>query len=331
MTSMTFFEFVDIDHFREQLRGWDTPAIQIAPGRLKIRLHSVDLGDVIFFDVRLNRKVIDHSRVEAGWINFVVNLAPAIFCGREVEAGHMTVLAPGREYKSILADSWRSIEIVISSSVLADEGLRLPQRLISDPEDMSIALPIELTGIFCQLADLTFGKIGNPHLDGGRLRRALLRALDKALKLGEREQDALDRRRRVEGYGLTRKMIRYVESRFGQRVAVDEVACELGITPRALHYAARSTLGVSPHELILALRLNHVRNELWDARLSNPSITTAALAQNFGHLGRFSQQYRTLFGELPSQTLERIRLLEDIVGTSRPGVAEAAAPLRHRA
>ena len=302
-------EFLDIEHFREQLRGWDTPAIQITPGRLRIRLQSVNLGDLFFSDIRLNRRVIDHSRVEAGWINFVVNLSPAAFCGIEVDVGHMTVLTPGREYRSVLSDNWRSIEIVISLSALEEEGLRLAPHLVSGPENASIALPSELVGIFRHLADAAFGRSEKAYVNDAWLRRALLRALDKALQADARQRDGHGSPRKVEGYDLTRKMIRYIESRFGRRVAVDEVACELGITPRALHYAARSALGLSPHEVILAVRLHHVRNELWDARRSSPSVTAAALAQDFGHLGRFSQQYRALFGELPSHTLARIRLL----------------------
>ncbi len=41
-------EFLDIDHFREQLRGWDTSAVQIERGPLSIRLHSIDLDGLIF-------------------------------------------------------------------------------------------------------------------------------------------------------------------------------------------------------------------------------------------------------------------------------------------
>lgn len=311
MANVISCEFRDIDHFREQLRGWDTPAIQIERGPLNICLHQVDFGGLIFFDVRVNRKVIDYSRIESGWFSFVVNLSPVMFCGIEIIPGQMTVLAPGREYQSALAKSWHSIEIVISSSVLAEEGLRLAPHLVSGPENATISLPVELTGIFRRLAKAAFGRNGSGRVDYVWLRRALLRALDKALRIGESGRHDLDERRKIEGYELTRKMIRYIESRFGQRVTVNEIACELNVTPRALHYAARSTLGISSQELILIFRLNHVRGELWEGRFSEPSITTAALTQDFGHFGRFSQQYRTLFSESPSQTLQRVRQLGD--------------------
>lgn len=302
-------EFLDIDHFREQLCGWDTPAIQIEPGQIRIRLHSIDLGGLIFSDIRVNRKVVDHSRIEMGWFSFVIGLSPSIFCGTEVDAGHLTVLAPGREYRSVLAGDWHSIEIVIAASVLVEEGLRPSAHLASDPEKAAIPLPIELVGIFRRLARATFSRNADGPVDHVQLRCALLRALGKALSLWGRGRHVPGHRRKIEGYELTQRMIRYVESRFGQRVTVNEIAGELDVTPRALNYAARSMLGISPLDLILAFRLNQVRSELWEARFSAPSITAAALTQDFGHLGRFSRQYRSLFGELPSETLHRIRQL----------------------
>lgn len=305
--NVTSCQFLDIDHFREHLRGWDTPAIQIEPGQLAIRLHSIDLDGVIFSDIRVNRKVIDHSRPGPDWLKCVVNLTPAVFCGIEVGAGHLTVMAPGREYSSFLSDSWYSIEIVVSASVLAEEGLWVAPHLLSGPEDAAIALPAELVGVFRRLTEATFDR--DRRVDAARLRCALLRNLDRALRIGARERPAPQDLRTTNGYDLTRRMIRYIESRFGCRVTVNEIANELGVTPRALNYAARSTLGMSPLDLVLAFRLNQVRNELWETRFSEPSITTSALKQDFGHLGRFSEHYRELFGELPSQTLHRIQHL----------------------
>lgn len=304
-------EFLDIDHFRETLSGWDTPAIQIEPGQLRIRLRSLDLGGMIFSDIRVNRRVIDHSRPEADWLKCVVNFSPAIFCGIEVGAGHLTVMAPGREYRSIIGDKWYSIEIAVSSSVLAEQGLKAPSHLLAGPEHASIPLPVELVGAFRRLTEAAFGNSRKFPTDHDALRQGLLRALDRAFWAASLGKSPIIPRRRVEGYELTRRMIRYVESRFGLRVTVSDAARELGVTPRALHHAVRSTLDMSPLDLILSFRLNQVRNELWYARLSEPSVTTAALAQDFGHLGRFSQQYRSLFGELPSETLRRTRLLEN--------------------
>lgn len=313
MDGIFSFDFRDIDHFREQLRGWDTPAVQIEPGQLRIALRSRDLGGLTLSDIRVNRKVIDFSRIDPGWISLVVNLSPAVFCGIAVDRGSLTVLASGREYRSMLASPWHSIEITGPLRVFEAEGVLPNPRLISAPEYATISLPGALTGIFRRLAAMAFGeKYG--RIDDVWLRSALLNALAKAFGTGNSKWHLANGAPRATGYELTRKMIRYVESRLGQRIAVGEVAAELGVTPRALHYAVRSVFGMSPLELILAFRLGQVRSELWKARLNGHGVTPAALAHDFDHLGRFSQQYRILFGELPSETLRRIRRFEREAG-----------------
>jgi len=309
MTDLVSREFLDIDHFRECLRGRDTPAIQLEPGKLRIQLHSLNMGDVIFSDTRVNRKAIDHSRITDGWHGFVVNLSHAIFCGREIESGNMTILSSKREYRSILTGDWRSIEIIVSSDLLAHEGLSLPLHLISDPETATYPLPAELVGIFRQLARTAFGGSQERDIESGSLRRALLRALGKALAIADRYTMPASIKSRADGYDLAKRTVRHIESQYGKRITVSDLAQELGVTPRALNYAARSVFDMSPFELVRAFRLNHVRHELWERRFSQTRVTSAALMQDFGHLGRFSQQYKSLFGELPSQTLERIRLL----------------------
>ena len=181
MQKLVSREFCDLDHFRKQLHGRDTPAIQIEPGPISIRFRRINLEGMIFSDNRVNRQLIDHSRIESGWTYFIINLAPAIFCGIAVDDGHLTILHSGREYRSVIASHWHAIGIMIETSVLAEEGIRLPPHRLLKTEDASIPLPIELVGIFRSLAETAFDRNIPRPADHARLRSAVLRALDKAL------------------------------------------------------------------------------------------------------------------------------------------------------
>ena len=55
-------------------------------------------------------------------------------------------------------------------------------------------------------------------------------------------------------------------------------------------------------------RLVRVRQALLAAR-GDETVTHVALAWGFTHLGRFALEYRSLFGESPSETLRRARRL----------------------
>ncbi len=83
--------------------------------------------------------------------------------------------------------------------------------------------------------------------------------------------------------------------------------CEaLHASERTLHEAFREHLGTTPKAYAKALRLNAARHDLLRGGATT-RVTDVALDWGFVHFGWFSQDYRRLFGETPSQTLHRGR------------------------
>jgi AraC family ethanolamine operon transcriptional activator len=52
-----------------------------------------------------------------------------------------------------------------------------------------------------------------------------------------------------------------------------------------------------------SLRLNIVRRRLMATRQTEVSVSQAAADQGFIHLGHFTERYKLLFREMPSETL----------------------------
>jgi transcriptional regulator GlxA family with amidase domain len=77
-----------------------------------------------------------------------------------------------------------------------------------------------------------------------------------------------------------------------------------GLSPRTLQRTFQVEYGLCPQEWLRVERLNQVRQDLLSPRQSD-SVTHTATRWGFFHLGRFSQYYRELFGEKPSETLGR--------------------------
>ena len=101
--------------------------------------------------------------------------------------------------------------------------------------------------------------------------------------------------------------------------------CEaLDASERTLHEAFREHLGTTPKAYAKTLRLNAARQDLLQGGATT-RVTDVALDWGFLHFGWFSQDYRRLFGETPSQTLHRGRVDADGRGypRQRPGTAEA--------
>jgi transcriptional regulator GlxA family with amidase domain len=63
--------------------------------------------------------------------------------------------------------------------------------------------------------------------------------------------------------------------------------------------------GLSPMAYLKRYRLESVRRELLGDQ-SERNISAIAMGWGFTHLGRFSSDYKKLFDEMPSQTLNRV-------------------------
>ncbi|GBG12551.1 AraC family transcriptional regulator, ethanolamine operon transcriptional activator [Novimethylophilus kurashikiensis] len=92
-----------------------------------------------------------------------------------------------------------------------------------------------------------------------------------------------------------------VHSRSENPVSVAELCQHLGVSRRTLQYSFQNLLNTSPVAYLRSQRLNGTRRML----KQGVSVTDAATAWGFWHFGHFSQEYKKLFGELPSDTLRR--------------------------
>lgn len=92
---------------------------------------------------------------------------------------------------------------------------------------------------------------------------------------------------------------RYIRSRLFAPISLADLARAAGISPRSLNALCHQHRGVAPMVLLRNLRLEAARDRLATSPIS---VTEAAMAHGFGHLGRFSAYYRERFGELPRQT-----------------------------
>ncbi|MBR0798813.1 AraC family transcriptional regulator [Bradyrhizobium jicamae] len=103
------------------------------------------------------------------------------------------------------------------------------------------------------------------------------------------------------------KMVRYVEDYLeaaGTRpVHVSEICSEFRLSRRSLHRAFHEVFGIGPVTFLRHKRLCAVHSLLRQSAPGQTTVTEVALQQGFIELGRFSQYYRAMFGEYPSQTL----------------------------
>lgn len=91
-----------------------------------------------------------------------------------------------------------------------------------------------------------------------------------------------------------------------ERPTISALCEALPARERTLHEAFREHLGTTPKAYLKTLRLEAAHHDLLKG-LETTRVTDVALEWGFLHFGWFSQDYRRLFGEAPSQTLRRAR------------------------
>lgn len=83
------------------------------------------------------------------------------------------------------------------------------------------------------------------------------------------------------------------------------VLCErIGACERTLHHAFQESFGTTPKNYLRALRLNVAHRRLLGGQAM---VTEVAADLGLFHFGRFSADYRAMFGETPSATLRNAR------------------------
>ena len=107
-----------------------------------------------------------------------------------------------------------------------------------------------------------------------------------------------------------RRACEIIRARVSEPVRIGELARELGVSPRYLQSGFRRHLGTTPHEFLRDCRLD-MAHRLLVTSLPGQTITSVAYDCGFGHLGEFAQNYRSRFGESPSETLRRRRAIDN--------------------
>ena len=84
-----------------------------------------------------------------------------------------------------------------------------------------------------------------------------------------------------------------------------EVCTAIGVAERSLRAACEQHLGMGPIRFLTLRRMHLAHRALLCADPSKSTVTRTVTDHGFWELGRFSVAYRALFGESPSQTLQR--------------------------
>ena len=104
-----------------------------------------------------------------------------------------------------------------------------------------------------------------------------------------------------------RRFIDFFKTNSYRPIHLLDLCFELDVSVRTLHYAFHEFYGVSPIRYLRLVRYAKVRRDLVSADPKTTTVTEIASRWHFWHFGRFSVEYKSLYGESPSATLSKTR------------------------
>ncbi|MCO8161882.1 AraC family transcriptional regulator [Pseudomonas sp. 21LCFQ010] len=107
-------------------------------------------------------------------------------------------------------------------------------------------------------------------------------------------------RRRVSPW-FVKRTEEFIRAHAHEPLSIEQLADQAQVSVRSLFAGFREFTGTSPMAYLRDVRMERVHSEL--CANHEASVTDIAMKWGFAHLGRFSQEYRKRYGELPSATL----------------------------
>lgn len=249
----------------------------------------------------------------------VLALAVAIRCaqpmwanGRQVECGRMMVFAEDQELDVRPAPGqwcWAVIQIP-RDRLQAEAWYRLGRELPLPPRGW---LLLERATPFCEeLAEQVWATLQRGTTWGLQTDRSAIEA-DGSLLLGNfidaiaaglpaRMRRAHEPSMPLRHTMLIRRAEAYLDEHGGHDFSVSALSAAIGVGERQMERIFHAAYGMGPCRWHNVARLNEAHRLLRSASGST-HVTDVASRLGFGHLGRFSGDYRQLFGESPRDTL----------------------------
>ena len=101
------------------------------------------------------------------------------------------------------------------------------------------------------------------------------------------------------------RLLDYITCNLKHDISVQSLADQAQLSVRSLYALFEKHMCTTPQRFIREQKLSRIQACLADPSCNVRSVTELALDYGFVHLGRFAEQYRKQFTELPSDTLKR--------------------------
>jgi AraC family transcriptional regulator, ethanolamine operon transcriptional activator len=305
-SAVQFAQTQDIDEQASLLRGWNQTYDQISAGAFQGAFLEINLDRTQLFREVTSNALYQTGGLSARTVAVGVPLAlrgNATFCGRRCDGSQLHVFSGSDAFEFFSPCGLDIAGFVFDAddfrAALTDDEQETMTRILAKPHlrSMTQECADRLKQLFADACD------AHTQYPGCRaaMTRDIAAALTCALMVERTDsREAVPEPRRSRIVRQARELA--AQGRDGSPVTVEELCRSVGVSRRALQYCFLETLGIGPSAYLRTVRLNGARRAIKHAG----SVADAAALWGFWHFGRFARDYRSMFGELPSEAFRRM-------------------------
>ncbi|WP_170469978.1 AraC family transcriptional regulator [Ruegeria arenilitoris] len=300
-----------LENFYLEQTNTNTRFMQFTSGPAILSARSIDFGDIRLLQVSGDgRHLWTDTMLAREWrfaIMVSANGGPRI--GQSGISGTTAhLLRPGETAELFTNGRYKTLEVTFTEEFPKKLGWNCRGGQTSDvPEGAVRNLAAIARESFSAALNHDFGdwSLGTLADTRSKLIDTLEIALQPWALSKNHDGDVLSRGARADVLRKARRLLQDADNNFC--VSVEALAEEIGVSKRSIFQAFRQEYGIGPRRFREIVRLNALRASLYRSEPDNSSVTNLANDHGFSELGRMAGKYRSLFGELPSETLKRPR------------------------
>jgi AraC-like DNA-binding protein len=303
--------FTDPFPYQTAIRATDVELYPTTRGEFRAELTQINLNQLWMQRFHEKLPQVYASKIKPGRrvIGFLTGKQPAMqHCGmdlspRDIVISNYDVMHHRTQgdchfgAMSLTTDDFDAACRAISGHVFS--GSPLKHLVRPDPALMSRLLKLhEMVG---QLAKTTPDLLTLPEV-ARSLEQELIHLMIRCLTEGAASGMTTGGRRHD---AIVARFEEFLEANPDTPLYLTEICAAIGVAERTLRVACEEHLGMGPIRYLSLRRMHLVRRALLRADPSAATVTRLATDHGFWELGRFSVSYRALFGESPSESLQR--------------------------
>jgi AraC family ethanolamine operon transcriptional activator len=287
--------------------------MQVSRGRFQASLTHVPVGDwslqYLTFEHGASVCAGDAPRDRYAML-VPLELGPQCrLLGQPLTPHSLAIYSPGSEHADAMGAGSRAVVIVAPDEVLSgsNDSVFASARQGSQLRETSRVGLNRLRDLLCRISQAS-KEPGRP-LECAEARKSLADSLLCAVKaISQTEAADLQTgsklgRPRLPRREVLRRIRDLLEHEPDKPVYVGELAAAIGISQPSLQRVFHEWFGMPPARYLALKRLHLARQRLRQG--TGETVTAIASSLGFWDQSRFSKSYRSVFGELPSETLRR--------------------------